>query len=178
MKKILLTIAAIALFAAPASAQMYSVWSDATMTVCEFNTAAPYVPFNVYLMLEPGPTGVFGAEYRFSAPATIIAQVTTPSPLIAVAMGDALNGTGISLGFSSCQTAPFVVYNWMMLPLAVTPGFFMVEANTSTGKLIVAECPGDRAELPATVYNYFGFNDACVVGTEETSWGAIKSMME
>ncbi len=33
MKKILLTIAAIALFAVPASAQVYSIWSDAEMTV-------------------------------------------------------------------------------------------------------------------------------------------------
>ena len=82
MKKILLTIAAIALLAAPASAQMYSIWSDETMTDCDFYGAA-YGPFNVYLLLEPGPTGVFGAEYMFTLPAPVIAQVTTPSPLIA-----------------------------------------------------------------------------------------------
>ena len=94
-------------------------------------------------------------------------------------MGDAVNGAGISLGFLSCQTEPFVIYNWMMLPLATTPGYLMVEPNTSTGKLIIADCTEPyRPELPADVYNYFGFNETCMVGTQESSWGAIKSLME
>jgi hypothetical protein len=179
MKKILLTIAAIALFAVPASAQMYSLWSDASMTACEFYTAAPYVAYNVYLMLDPGPDGAFAAEYMLTIPAGQLVQVPTPSPLISVAMGNATGLPGISLGFLSCQTEPFVVYSFLMLALSVDSGFYMVEPNASTGKLIIANCVEPyRPEVAATAYNYFGFNDACVVGTEESSWGAIKSMME
>jgi len=177
MKKILLTIAAIALFAAPVSAQVYSVWGDAEMTTCE-SYGAPYAAFPVFLILEPGPTGVFGAEYMLTVPTNLVVQVTNPSPVISVAMGDATNGAGISLGFTACQNEPFVVYDFMMFPMDEVPGYIMVEQHGETGKLIIAECPGDRAELPATVYNYFGWHDGCVVGTKESSWGAIKSMMD
>ena len=177
MKKILLTIAAIALFAAPASAQMYSVWGDAEMTTCDADGAA-YEAFPVFLILEPGPTGAFAAEYRLSVPTNLVVQVTNPSPEISVAMGDATNGAGISLGFLTCQSDPFVVYDFLMFPMDVTPGFIMVEPHAGTGKLIVAECPGDRIELDALVYNYFGWHDGCLIGTKDSSWGAIKSMMD
>lgn len=180
MKKILLTIAAIALFAVPASAQVYSLWSDETMSECDFFGDA-YAAFNVYLMLEPGPTGVFAAEYMLVMPATpanVIVQLATPSPDISVAMGSATGEPGISLGFDTCHNETFMVYSFLMLPLGADPGYFMIEPHAETGKLIIAECPGIREELPATAYNHFGYNDACVVGTEESSWGAIKSMMD
>lgn len=179
MKKILLTIAAIALFAAPASAQMFSLWSDETMSECDFYTAAPYVTYNVYLMLEPGPTGAFGAEYMLTLPLQQLVQVPTPSPAIAVAMGNATGTPGISLGFLSCQSETFMVYSFLMLALSTDPGYYEVLPHADTGKLIIAECTEPlRPELAANALNKFGFNDACVTGTEESSWGAIKSMME
>lgn len=178
MKKILLTIAAIALFAVPASAQMFSVWGDAGMTTCE-NFGAAYTPFPVYLMLEPGPDGAFAAEYRLSVPASLIVQVTNPSADISVAMGDATNGDGISLGFLTCQSETFVVYDFMMFPMDVNPGQIIVEANLATGKLIIATCEEPlRPEVDAVVYNYYGWHEGCVIGTKESSWGAIKSMMD
>ena len=178
MKKILLTIAAIALFAAPVSAQMMSVWADAEMASCEvFGTA--YVTFPVFLMLEPGPDGAFAAEYRLSVPAGLLVQVTNPAADISVAMGDATNGAGISIGFLSCRTETAVVYDFVMFPMDAVPAYIMVEPNADTGKLIVATCEEPlRPEIPCAVYNYFGWNDACVVGTKESSWGAIKSLMD
>jgi len=178
MKKILLTIAAIALFAVPASAQMFSVWSDAEMTTCE-NFGAAYTMFPVYLILEPGADGAFAAEYRLSVPASLIVQVTTPAADISVAMGDATNGNGISIGFLNCRVDTEWVYSFTMFPISVDPGFIMVEPNTSTGKLIVATCEEPlRPELAASVYNYFGWHDTCLIGTQESSWGAIKSLMD
>ena len=178
MKKILLTIAAIALFAAPVSAQMLSVWGDAEMSSCE-SYGALYVNFPVFLILEPGPDGAFAAEYRLTVPANLIAQVVNPAADISVAMGSATNGDGISIGFLSCRTETAVVYDFMMFPTSAEPGFIMVEANLSTDKLIVATCEEPlRPEIPCSVYNYFGWYDACIVGTKESSWGAIKSLMD
>lgn len=177
MKKILLTIAAIALFAVPANAQMYSVWTDAGFTDCDY-TGPNYMPFPVYFVLEPGPTGAFAAEYKFNVPSNLLTQETHPSPVISVAEGTATNGYGISVGFLTCQSEAFVIYDFLFVPLGDTPGYLTVTNHDNTGKLIIAECPGDRAEIPATVYNNFGFNTSCVVGTEESSWGAIKSMMD
>jgi hypothetical protein len=112
-------------------------------------------------------------------PASLIVQVTTPATDISVAMGDATNGAGISIGFLNCRVETAVVYNFMMFPMDATPGYIMVEPNQSTGKLIVATCEEPlRPEVPCSVYNWFGWHDTCLIGTKESSWGAIKSLMD
>jgi hypothetical protein len=179
MKKILLTIAAIALFAAPASAQMLSLWTDEAMTACDFY-GAQYAQFPVYLMLEPGPEGAFAVEYAQYFPAGLILNVTNSSPAISVASPDPANPGSTSVAFGTCQTETFWVYNWMLFAMDPTPGYITIEPHAGTGKLIIANCDEEagRPERPCSVYNYFGWNDACVVGTKESSWGAIKNMMD
>ena len=179
MKKILLTIAAIALFAVPASAQVLSLWSDAEMTSCDHYGAA-LAGFDVFLMLEPGPIGAFAAEYQLVVPANLLVQFTYPSDAISIVKDNPIGPPGVSVGFDICQNETFVLYTFFMLPISDAPGHVQIIPNADTGKLIVAVCiPDDlRPEVPCAVYNYFGFNDACIVGTQESSWGAIKSMMD
>ena len=179
MKKVLLTIAAIALFAAPASAQMYYLFSDEAMTTCE-STNGAYMGFPVLLLLEPGPMGVFGAEYYMDFPANIIQNpAPVPFPGIAVSMGDAVGGAGLSLGFEVCQTEMFVLYTFNAFPMDTTPGLIRVLPHPDRGIVAVATCEEPlRPTIEANVFNYFGFHESCVYGTEESSWGAIKSMMD
>lgn len=177
MKKILLTIAAIALFAVPASAQMLSIWGDVEMTTCEYYGDA-YVPFQIYLILEPGPDGVFAAEYMLVLPSNLMVQVQTPSPAISIVKDNPIGPPGVSVGFLTCQMEPLVVYQFQMFPTSADPSHIQIVENADTGKLIIANCEEPlRPEMPCAVFDYFGFNAGCIVGTEESSWGAIKSMM-
>jgi hypothetical protein len=179
MKKALLTIAAIALFAAPASAQVYSLWADAEMTSC----GAPMGGmFNVYVFCEPGPEGCFGGEYRFVDVPLHFNLSTTPNPVLSAAtIGAWYGGDGITYGTTACQAAPFWVCNMQMLDNdgVTTPVMYYLEANAASGIFGVTSCiePG-RPIFEATLYNHFGVHTDCVVGTEESSWGAIKSMMD
>jgi hypothetical protein len=179
MKKVLLTIAAIALFAVPASAQVLSIWADEGMTSCE-HAGPAFAGFDVYLVLEPGTLGAFAAEYQLVIPANLLVQFTYPSDAISIVKDNPIGPPGVSVGFDVCQNQTFVLYHFYMVPLSDVPGHIQVIANGDTGKLIVAACiPDDiRPEVPCAVYNYFGFNDGCIVGTQESSWGAIKSMMD
>jgi hypothetical protein len=157
---------------------MFSLWGDAAMTTCEFYTAAPYIPFKVFLMLEPGPDGAFAAEYMLILPSNLIVQVTTPSPVISIVMDNPIGPPGVSVGFSTCQTEIFVLYQFLILPLATTPGYVQIVPNTDTDRLIVATCEEPlRPEKDCAVYNYFCFNTSSGA-VEETSWGTIKSLYD
>ena len=80
--------------------------------------------------------------------------------------------------FLSCQST--LVWVWCVTVMGpdTVPGFCVLEPNDDSGNLGVAICPGARPLVDATLLNHFGYNDGCVIGTEESSWGAIKSMME
>ena len=179
MKKVLLTIAAIALFAAPASAQVLSLWADEGMTACDITTMAPYQMFNLYVFLEPGADGAFAVEYKLTTPAGHFSPSSVINPVVSAAtIGTWINGAGISAPFTSCQADVFWVINLSMMGPDTNPGFYVLGPNDTTGFMGVAICPGTRPMVDGSAYNNFGFNDGCVVGTEETSWGAIKNLMD
>jgi hypothetical protein len=177
MKKILLTIAAIALFAVPASAQVLSLWGDVDMTTCDY-FGPGFVLFDVYLVLEPPTEGAFAAEYQLLFPSNMLAQFTYPSTSIAI-VKDAVTGPpGVSIGFDVCQYSPLVLYRFQMFPFSEVAGYITIIENTIVNAIQIANCIEPyRPKMPCSVYNYFGFNAACNIATEESSWGAIKSMM-
>ncbi len=181
MKKILLTIAAIALFAAPVSAaSVLSLWADEGMSACEVYTAAPYQAFNVFVFLEPGMDGAFAVEYMLAAPAGHFAPSMVINPVVSAAtIGVWFGEPGISAPFTTCQSELFWVVNLNMMAPNVDPGFYTLELNVNSEFMGVATCEEPmRPMVSGSAYNHFGFNDGCVVGTEESSWGAIKSMMD
>jgi hypothetical protein len=179
MKKIILTIAAIALFAVPASANVLSLWADEAMTSCEVTTMAPYTPFNVFVFLEPGVEGAFAVEYMLVVLPGHFSTAQAISPVVSAAtIGVWIGSPGISAPFVSCQADLLWVVNLTMMAPDIAPGHYMIVANESAGAMQVAICADPRPLLEATAYNYLGFNDGCVVGTEESSWGAIKNLMD
>jgi hypothetical protein len=122
---------------------------------------------------------VFAAEYQLVLPTNLIVQVTTPSPLIAIVKDNPVGPPGVSIGFESCQMNPLVVYQFGMFPIDANPSYIQIIQNDDTGKLIIANCEEPlRPEMPCAVYNYFGWHASCNIATEESSWGAIKSMMD
>ena len=180
MKKAIIIALAMFVISAPATAQQLSLWADDGMSDCSVSTTAPYQAFNVYVFLEPGADGAFAVEYKLVAPAGHFATVQTPSPVVSEAtIGVWFGSPGISAPFTACQVNTFWVVNLTMMSPNTDPGFYTLELNDNSLFLGVATCEEPlRPMIDGTAYNFFGFNDACVVGTEESSWGAIKSMME
>jgi len=179
MKKVLLIIAAIALMAAPATAQKFSLWTDVNQSGCDVMGVGSYTPFHVVVFLEPGLDGAFAAEYKLTTP---VGHFSPGGNIIApfvsgATIGNWYGSPGISVPFVSCQSdLVWIVDLNMMAPVPPDPGYYVLELNESSNFLGVAICPGDRPLIDGTVYNHFGFNTECVVGTEDSSWGAIKSM--
>ncbi len=180
MKKVLLTIAVIALFAVSASATpVLSLWADDAMTSIDVMTGAPYQPFNVYVFLEPGVDGAFAVEYKLEILPGHFSSAQAINPVVSAAtIGVWFGSPGISAPFTSCQTELFWVVNLTMMAPDTAPGYYTLELNDNSQFMGVAICPGDRPMVDATAHDDFGFNTDGIVGTEESSWGAIKSMMD
>jgi len=170
----LILYAAWGLQAEAAEPGFLSLWGDEAMTSCEFHTQNPYVIFQLYVFIEPGSEGAYGAEYKLSGGNNHIAVETTISPVVGWRLGDWLNGYGISAWFVTCQVEPFWIVMFDILPISVDPGYFMIVPHDDTGGLGMFDCIS-VPEIYGEVYNQFGFNTGCLVGTKESSWGAVKS---
>ncbi len=179
MKKAIIIVLAMFVISAPAAAQQLSLWADEAQTQCMVTTAAGYQPFNLFVFLEPGVEGAFAVEYKMEILPGHFSTVQTPNPVVSGAtIGVWFNSPGISAPFISCQVAPFWVVNLTMMAPDVTPGHYNLTLNDDSNFMGVAICPDPRPLADAIALNQFGFNADCVVGTEESSWGAIKSLMD
>ena len=188
MKRILLTVALLAILAAPASAQLISLWADDAMTQCSV-TPGMAGTFDLYIVVEPDARGIFGAEFSIVNPSPAIfftppGGVTwNPAAQVTVSMGEFF-GAGISLGFGQCINVPMWVASYNFTSYEMNPVFFTLDVAT-TGEppvtqttINVAICDEAHSKVEGFAYSHFGINQDCVIGTEETSWGAIKSMMD
>ena len=179
MKKAIIIALAMFVISAPAAAQQLSLWADDGMNDCAVWTTGPYQAFNVFVFLEPGPEGAFAVEYKLTAPLGHFATVPTPNPIVSAAtIGVWFGAPGISAPFVTCQVNPFWVVNLTMMAPDVVSAHYMLGLNDNSNFMGVAICPGDRPMVDGVALNHLGFNADCVIGTEETSWGAIKNMME
>jgi hypothetical protein len=162
-------------------AQVFSLWGDEGMTTCEVHTAAPYQPFNVFVFLEPGIDGAFYVQYKLKIlPGHFsIGQVINPVVSDAATIGVWFGSPGISAPFTSCQVDLLWIVNLTMMAPNTTPGYYEIKANEDSQLIRVCPCVGPCGRYDndeGFVYNQFGFNETCIVSTEETSWGAIKSL--
>lgn len=188
MKRILLTIALVAVLAAPASAQFISLWADENMTECSVTPGAGGT-FDLYVFIEPDSRGIFGAEFSIDNPSGAIfftppgVPFDNPAANITVSMGNYFGG-GISLGFGACHEAAIWITRINFTSYEMSAVFFTLGVAT-TGEppvtqetINVAICDEAHTKLEGFAYNHFGINQGCEIGTEESSWGAIKSLME
>ncbi len=178
MKKAIIIVLAMFVISAPAAAQQLSLWADEAQTQCSVQ-GMPYTPFNVYVFLEPGVEGAFAVEYKMEILPGHFSVGQVINPVVAAATIGVWTGSpGISAPFVSCQASSFWVVNLSMMSPNVDPGHYNLTLNQDSGFMGVAICAGARPLVDAIALNQFGFNADCVVGTEESSWGAIKSLMD
>lgn len=184
MKKALLIIAAIALLAGPASAQVLSVWADEGMTTCEQFNIFPYMEVPVYMFLEPGPWGATAVEYMMTTPEPgeyFFGGLPEEFPEWNATLGGYIDGP-CAVTFT-CQNSTF----WFVkLPLmmkataTVQEGYLSIVDNPDVLTIQIADCDdaGGRPKHPCAAFNWFGWNTDCLYmdANDEASWGAIKNM--
>ena len=181
MKKVLLVVAAIALFAGSAYAgpqAFIGLYTDAAHSNCRQDVVAASVPFIVHIWVQPSDLGMICAEFSFLFPPTYYAIGTLANPDHSVALG--APPTGVSICFPTCQTDWTWLYQMTMLPLAAgIPDYMNIDIRPDAGAYQVANCEDGYPIESLIILNNLGLNQDCemAVGTETSSWGAIKSIV-
>jgi hypothetical protein len=182
MKKAVLFAAALMLVATSAFAlgpkAYIGIWADEAHSVCSVSPPM-YGSTPAYIYILPSERGLQAAEFRCVLPSTIVQTASLKNPGITVELGSLANGISVAFGEGMCQMDWTWIYNLTLLVLATVPT--VVEITPHPGTLPepayqVASClPGYPIE-PVVKLTSLYFYQSCVIGTEETSWGAIKSM--
>lgn len=187
MKKVLMFFLASVLLSGAAAAQYdmgyMAFFTDASRTTnCVAESSIPPPPGNIvqcYIFCLPSVRGQMGAEFQVNLPANTALITTLDSPNVALSMGDLQ--TGISLAVGVCQTD----WNWIMQVIMYvndnSQTALSFAPHSGTGFLVFPNCEINFPTEDIRVLNQLLLNidpgdPACVFGTSEASWGAIKSM--
>jgi len=184
MKKVIMTLAILAIFAAGANAcEPYTVFfftegDDPTVEECDV-APGPYQPYVIRNWIRNDPVDGFltcqfgvdlGGDFN---------QGTTLNPAIATAMGSPTTMNWV-VTFSECQYDEWVWLCKYDQVYAGTPHYITFHPASESNKINVATCiggpEGDLPLAPLAIGNEFGVNETCVTDAEEESWGAVKSM--
>jgi len=175
MSRFLIAVVLICAFAVPAQGQYFSLWADEGKTTSEFWTESSYQVFTVYVFLDPGTDGAFGAEYKMTGPTGHFSTGTIAAPFISAAIiGSPYGAPGISAGFTSCQDDTAWLFAVSCMANSLDPGLYTIEANDNSSFCGIATCvEPDRPLAEAKIYNSFSYNTSDG-GSEDATWGAIK----
>jgi len=136
----------------------------------------------LYVFVLPSDNGATAAELKMEVTGNIFAgSWTTNTSIINLTMGDI--ATGMSFAYINCMTDWNYVGTMSVFLLdATTPGGAVLGPHNQTGFMGTANCDDEagRPKEDAVVLTNAYFNtDPCPeVGTEDASWGAIKSLFE
>jgi hypothetical protein len=187
MKKMSLTALLVVVLSVGAFAHEGSLglYTDVSATDCDADFT-PYLGYDITMMYfrsDGGPNGISSAEFKVEVPlGQIVISSFTPSPEASVTLGDIT--TGLSVSFSGCTGtgADYVLIGTInVLPFVATPLSIRVLAADPSTTLPpydpkVTECDVARTVAPVLGGWFQAPNGSCSVGTEESSWGAIKEM--
>ena len=175
MKRVLMTAVLVCVLSLPAQGQYFSLWADEGKTTSEYWTSSPYQTFTIYVFLDPGSDGAFGAEYKMVGPSGHFSTGNTAAPFISAAIiGDPYGAPGVSAGFTSCQDGTVWLFAVSCMASSVDPGVYTISENDVSSFCGIATCiEPDRPLAEATPYNSFCYNTTDE-SQQESSWGAIK----
>ncbi len=175
MKKLLLAMAILVLATPVFSADAYvGLFADGAHSDCDVYLSGGFMPFNVWVWFIAPSVGVQAAEYRVVPPAYVIVSTPTINPGISVSLGDAL--AGISVAFFGCQTGWVWTQNISCYLTGAGPGYVRIEKRLDVPAIQIASCELGNPIYPAAVLNHLAIGQGCQIATEESSWGAIKSL--
>jgi len=137
-----------------------------------------YAPFDVWVWVMPSTSGVECLEYRLEAPPWL-QLLSTEQHYLTYDPTENYDwfGDGGIVCYEYCRFQWTWVCKHTMVPLMTgLEGYITVKERLSTGKLEAVTCKLNRPVQPVEILNYLAINLPCIVGTETTSWGAIKGL--
>jgi hypothetical protein len=150
------------------------LYVDDAHSMCEVINPGGFYPFEMWVWLYPSSKGMICAEFMCCYPANIIQSTVTWSPELSVTLGDL--ATGLSACFVSCFWDWIWVAHQACYLTDTVPGFIEVCPHPDVGVYQFANCDPGYPTEPILVLNHLALNQPCRVGTENVSWGAIKSL--
>jgi hypothetical protein len=180
MKKVLLLTVIMVFSASMASAQLGQlvVSADPLGADCNIVDGAPGL-LKIWVVHTLG-VGIAGSEFSAPAPSCMIgATYLSDGDQAGAAVGD--TQTGLSIGYGACSASPVAVVSMSFFGAGLSAPCcqYPILPHPITGLIIFNDCipvdlPG-QAGPPATING----DDAvcpCAVPTEESTWGAVKSL--
>ena len=169
------------------AAPSFSLWADEAETTCEVYTIAPYIPFEVYLFLEPPVEGAISAEFRMAVPEGHFSASFISHPIVSdSSSGDWFGSPGIHVDFISCQTGTFWLACYtMMSPNTAAAGYWLYP-HIDTQFMGIETCSDPNERISLNLWTCLTLNDSCwncgdyyvdPTAVTETTWGAIKAML-
>lgn len=183
MKRLLTVCILVSVLAVPAvaTATTYlTLWSDEQHSGCSFFSAGIYIQFDVYVFIEPGLNeGFVGAEFQLFHPETILDEIDlTINPVFGLTGGVAPT-SGIQVYSANCITEDTWICTSTFLTFSTEYCWITANARDETGKFVVRTCaegnPEEPMHYPGIAFGY-NTNGTCEIATDETTWGAIKSI--
>jgi hypothetical protein len=178
MKKFVLTVAVVALFASPSFAQTGAMGLFADNQGLSCNITVPAAgPLSVYVV-HKSPGGATGAQWTLNAPTSATffytgGAVANPNIL---SIGDQ---TDLSLAYGGCISGDFHTYTLNFFSTAVMPSCSYMSLVPAPNKPGVISVDCIFAEIPVIpgkgILNADGTCD-CNVATEESTWGKVKAL--
>jgi len=179
MKKIILTVAVLALLAGTAYAGpnfyvgMYNAGD--TRPDCGATAAAPYTPYEIWVWILPSDLGLKGFDFKMVLNGDICTG-NTDNPQLSVTMNSPTADVGWVGTFTGCMTEWTWLTKLSMLAATVDPHYVEIIENPTTGAVEATDCTDGYPINPLIVLNSYGINAPCEVDAQDSSWGAVKSM--
>ena len=175
--KILIIATAIAI-AVPAGAVTYvGIYADENHTQCSLYPA-PYNLVTLWVWVQPGDDGMMCVEYEIVTPYNVIDAATIVNPLAGYHIGDAIVPPGATVCFPSCWTDWIWIHQITCLVTDAGPSIVSLEPHGDLGVIRATTCaePEPQYEEMTKINDMF-INQDCCLSSEESSWGAIKSIL-
>lgn len=142
-----------------------ALYADSLRTTSEVHQSAPYIPFDVYIFLQPSENGMYCAEFALDSSTesmVIASQVWHEN--ISVSLGDL--ATGLSTCFLDCQTDWICLVKLSMINTITDPATLDIIRHPGVGYYQFANCLGDIEIEPVFVGPQFCYNQTCTQDTD------------
>jgi hypothetical protein len=178
MKKVLIIAFAMLLMASAVSAGegYLGLFADGSHSVCSVMGNVGMLPFTMWIWALDEVPGVTAIEFAINFPTSVIASTVTVNPLISVGLGTLQAGT--SVAFYTCQNDWVWTHQVACYLIGTTPGVITIipDPTAVPPEYLFARCDLGDSLFEPTIFSNLYLNQACVIATQNASWGAIKSL--
>ena len=182
MKKVIMTLAILALFVGaanacePYTALLLTEGDDPLVQACDVQGLGNFDPIEWRLWIYNDTVkglGGFEMGMDFGGFTTYLAGELNPA---AIYVAGTVTTSAFAGSFTSCQRDQYVWIAKFSKPYTGTPHMMTTIPNSDSGAYQVTSCEENYPKYPVIKGNEFGVMLPCEVDTDTESWGAVKSM--